>query len=132
MGNKSDFLKWKLLRACGAAFQATLLTGCTIVQVSTVGGEPRVERHFGFLQITPPPATGSAMVVASHGLGLYANHSSLTVGAWREHSAIFSDASVCRVVIWAEEKSEFESVRRTLMTNGNELNDICVLNGGVK
>ena len=107
---------WLLIACC------LLAAGCTTIRIE--GAEPKVERHFGVLQISPAKDAG-VLVFQVRGAGLVPGATGVTVGYARETVAYFYDPKQCRVVLFADTAVGIDAFFAALKNGGATTANIC-------
>jgi hypothetical protein len=120
----------RTIRGTITALVLTATAGCTTIYISTHdGGPPRVERSLGLVSIRMPDDAETAAVVVSRGFGAARTPTGFTLGFWKEQAAIFGDPSICRTVVWVEERQALDAIRGSLSDAGGTLDSLCIIDG---
>lgn len=109
-------------RLCLLIVCSALTAGCTTIRIE--GAEPKVERHFGVLKISPTKDAG-VLVFQVRGAGLVPGATGVTIGYAAETVAYFYDPKQCRVVLFAETSAGVDAFFSALKTQGATTANIC-------
>lgn len=83
-----------------------MLSGCMTVQVDSGGGNVRVVRHFGALQLEVAPPTRS-LIARVQGVGIFSSPLGMSAGYTQQQLAMLGPE--CRAVLWVSEASRLSA-----------------------
>ncbi len=102
------------------------LQACTAVHIN--GAETKVIHGFGITRIQIQPDIHTPLMVATEGVGIIGASKSITIGAIREFTVSFPDASACHTVIVVQNNHEFNNLRELLNSKPENFNRLCITN----
>ena len=109
-------------RFCLLIAYCALAAGCTTIRIE--GAEPKVERHFGVLKVSPSEGAG-VLVFQVRGAGLVPGATGVTIGYASETVAYFYDPKQCRVVLFADTSVGIDAFFAALKSQGVTTANIC-------
>lgn len=121
------------MRVLYLALLPSLLAGCANVHIHNIGDATTVRhRQFGLISLTLSPGHTGATLVQTSGFGAVRTPTGASIGFWKETLALLGNESDCRAVIWVEDSSQIAEIQRILREAGRSLNNLCIVDGGVK
>ena len=103
------------------AVAALLASGCASVHIEDPGGQVRVERHLGLLNVTV--ADGPRSVVAeTTGIGLMRNWEGFTLG-YHDSTVAVLGRDDCRLILWVQTREDLNEARRLI----EETDNVCIV-----
>ena len=114
-------IKWLCRFAqLAVALLGTQLAACTTVEIHTLDGAVKIERHVGVLAVELKP-NAREQVVSATGIGIFVDGREFIVGYHNVKLALLG--ADCRLVVWIEKQGEAAALHELL----GDRKDLCVV-----
>lgn len=91
-----------------------LFTGCTTISITSLDGQTKIERVFGFASVSVQP-TETPVLVEMISVGFASGPAGYVIGISNQEIAFIPES--CRVVFWVKDEKEARAVQHIITSN---------------